>query len=116
VGVKQGDAMAPVLFLFLMQAFAKTLEDSWEEAEIKVPTFNYHRNRDNPIGRLVNQRSQSKGTLLLLNNLLYVDDGAFIFTNKSNMIKSGRNHIQTLCMLRAHHAHRKKPCTSPPNP
>ena len=88
VGVKQGDAMAPVLFLFLMQAFAETLEDSWEEAEIEVPTFNYHRNRDNPIGRLVNQRSQSKGTLLLLNNLLYVDDGAFIFTNKTDMIKA----------------------------
>ena len=88
VGVKQGDAMAPLLFLFLMQAFAETLVDSWEEADIEVPTFNYHRNRDNPIGRLVNQRSQSKGTLLRLNNLLYVDDGAFIFTNKANMIKA----------------------------
>ena len=27
VGVKQGDIMAPVLFLFLITAFAKTLED-----------------------------------------------------------------------------------------
>jgi hypothetical protein len=36
--------MAPVLFLFLMQAFAETLEDSWEEAEIEVPTYNYHPN------------------------------------------------------------------------
>eukprot|EP00978_Attheya_sp_CCMP212_P017788 scaffold47921_cov55-Attheya_sp.AAC.5 len=72
VGVKQGDAMAPVLFLFLMQAFAETLEDSWEEAEIEVPTYNYCPNRENPIGRLINQRTKSKGTLLLLNNLLYV--------------------------------------------
>jgi hypothetical protein len=88
VGVKQGDAMAPVLFLFLMQAFAETLEDSWEEADIEVPTYNYHPNRERPIGRLVNQRTKSKGTLLLLNNLLYVDDGAFIFTNKTDMIKA----------------------------
>ena len=29
VGVKQGDIMAPVLFLFLMMAFAETLEDKW---------------------------------------------------------------------------------------
>jgi hypothetical protein len=71
-----------------MQAFAETLEDSWEEAEIKVPTYNYHPNREKPIGRLINQRTKSKGTLLLLNNFLYVDDGVFIFTNKSDMIKA----------------------------
>ena len=29
VGVKQGDIMAPVLFMSLMMAFAKTLEDEW---------------------------------------------------------------------------------------
>ena len=39
VGVKQGDVMVPLLFLFLMQAFAETLEDSWEEADIEVPTY-----------------------------------------------------------------------------
>ena len=30
VGVRQGDNMAPVLFLFLMNAFADTLEAVWE--------------------------------------------------------------------------------------
>ena len=29
VGVKKGDIMATVLFLFLMTAFSKTLEDEW---------------------------------------------------------------------------------------
>ena len=29
VGVKQGDSMDPVLFLFLMMAFSETLEDKW---------------------------------------------------------------------------------------
>jgi hypothetical protein len=89
VGVKQGNAMAPVLFLFLIQAFAETLEEEWEEANIDIPTFNYHENRVKLIGRLVGQRSLSKGTLLLLNNLLYVDDGAFtIFTNRPDMEKA----------------------------
>jgi hypothetical protein len=31
VGVRQGDNMAPVLFLFLMTAFAETLEIVWAE-------------------------------------------------------------------------------------
>ena len=30
VGVRQGDNMAPVLFLFLMNAFAESLEAIWE--------------------------------------------------------------------------------------
>ncbi len=38
VGVRQGDNMAPVLFLFLMSAFAKTLENEWKNAHIKVCT------------------------------------------------------------------------------
>jgi hypothetical protein len=31
VGVQQGDSMAPVLFLFLMTAFAETLEIVWKQ-------------------------------------------------------------------------------------
>ncbi len=30
VGVHQGDKQAPVLFLFLMSAFAETLEAEWK--------------------------------------------------------------------------------------
>ncbi len=36
IGVRQGDNMAPVLFLFLMSAFAKTLEAEWKNAGIGV--------------------------------------------------------------------------------
>ncbi len=36
VGVQQGDNMAPVLFLFLMTAFAETLEIEWKHEKIKV--------------------------------------------------------------------------------
>jgi hypothetical protein len=38
VGVQQGDNMAPVLFLFLMTAFAETLELEWKRENIKVVT------------------------------------------------------------------------------
>ena len=38
VGVRQGDNMAPVLFLFLMSAFAETLKIEWKAAGIDVCT------------------------------------------------------------------------------
>jgi hypothetical protein len=38
VGVQQGDNMAPVLFLFLISAFAETLKAKWKHAGIKVCT------------------------------------------------------------------------------
>jgi hypothetical protein len=36
--VRQGDNMAPVLFLFLMSAFAETLKTEWKNAGIGVNT------------------------------------------------------------------------------
>ena len=36
VGVRQGDNMAPVLFLFLMTAFAKTLEIVWKDQDVPI--------------------------------------------------------------------------------
>ncbi|KAL7518281.1 hypothetical protein ACHAWF_000181, partial [Thalassiosira exigua] len=32
VGVRQGDNLSPVIFLFLMTAFAETLEEEWSAA------------------------------------------------------------------------------------
>ena len=33
IGVKQGDSVAPVLFLFIVMAFAKTLEKEWNRRD-----------------------------------------------------------------------------------
>jgi hypothetical protein len=38
VGVRQGDDMAPVLFLFLMSAFVETFKIEWKNAGIEVCT------------------------------------------------------------------------------
>ena len=39
VGVKQGDSMYPVLFLLLMMAFTKTLEDEWTDLGLSKAQF-----------------------------------------------------------------------------
>ena len=38
VGVRQGNNMAPVLFLFLMTAFTHTLKIVWKQQEIPIVT------------------------------------------------------------------------------
>ena len=35
VGVRQGDCMAPILFLFMVMSFSETLEKEWIKADLK---------------------------------------------------------------------------------
>jgi hypothetical protein len=91
VGVQQGDNMAPVLFLFLMSAFAKTLEIEWKNAGIDVCTVK------SVIGsELANGGGKLRGhlpkdylswslTAVEILQCLYVDDGAFIFTSRTDL-------------------------------
>jgi exonuclease III len=88
VGVKQGDNMAPVLFLFLMQAMAEVLEKEWSENDFDIPQFRHFEKMQG--GRLLGQDWRAKGKLLELYYLLYVDDGSFIFTNRRDMVKASR--------------------------
>ena len=39
VGVKQGDSVAPVLFLFIMMAFSETLEEEWLKNNLHMIEF-----------------------------------------------------------------------------
>ena len=71
--------MAPVLFLFMIVESAETLEISWKQLGHKMITFNTRTNSPIDRGSLTIQAPTtfSKGTLLELFNILYVDDGAF---------------------------------------
>ena len=44
LGVRQGDCMAPVFYLFMIMAFAETLEISWKQLGHKIITFNMRKN------------------------------------------------------------------------
>ena len=90
-GVRQGDNMAPVLFLFLMSAFAETLEIEWKAAGINVCTvwlvigcklaLGKGKNR----GHLPKEYMLRALTAVEIFQCLYVDDGAFIFSLQANM-------------------------------
>jgi len=93
VGVRQGDNMAPVLFLFLMSAFAETLEEEWKRHEIEVVTVGTTSSVDLEEGKGVikshapDQYKSKHLTAFEIIQCLYVDDGAFIFSSRSEMSK-----------------------------
>jgi hypothetical protein len=102
VGVKQGDAMAPVLFIVLMQAMAETLEDEWEAADIQSVDLRHFKDTDKHRGRMHGQAWNTKGTAFKINHILYVDDGMFVFETKRDMIKGAeilRKHMLRFGLL-----------------
>jgi hypothetical protein len=91
VDMQQGDNMAPVLFLFLMTAFAETLEIVWSEQDIPILSVMTASN-DN----LINQKicshtpamfTSKKLTVYKILQCLYIDDGAFPFGTKEDLKK-----------------------------
>jgi len=93
-GVKQGDVMAPILFLFLMLAFSETLEQEYEaEWDIKPIEFKYHANTTE--GQLKSQPLNVQALTVKLIQLLYVDDTFFPFASREDLVK-GANHIFNL--------------------
>jgi hypothetical protein len=89
-GIKQGDVMAPILFLFLMLAFSETLEEEYKEWGIKPIEFKYH--ADITKGQLKSQTLQCQELAFCIVQLLYVDDTFFPFATRDDLIQ-GTNRI-----------------------
>ena len=93
VGVRQGDNMAPVLFLFLMTAFAETLEVVWRENDINVVTVQSMSETDFESGKgaikshTPAQYMSPSLTAQEIFQCLYVDDGAFIFGSRDDLAR-----------------------------
>ena len=78
VGVRQGDCMAPVLFLFMIMVSAETLETEWIKEDLKMISLQQHTHSPRNVGKLTGHKKNKleQGTLLALFCALYVDDGA----------------------------------------
>jgi ribosome-binding ATPase YchF (GTP1/OBG family) len=96
VGVRQGDNMAPVLFLFLMSAAAEALEAKWRETGIAVLKVAHSRDNDLESGcvRRHTPRMYNSTRLIEIFQLLYVDNSAFPFPDR-NALTAGINLIHS---------------------
>ena len=56
VGVKQGDSVAPVLFLFIVMAFSKTLEKEWTLNGLTKAKFSRDNNSPLSDGQLISHQ------------------------------------------------------------
>ena len=85
--------MAPVLFLFLISAFAETLEAEWKQAGIEVCTVRSFvgpsliSGKGKLRGHLPKEYLAQDLTAVEILQCLYVDDGAFIFKSCADMTK-----------------------------
>ncbi len=91
VRVQQGGSMAPVLFLFLMTAFAETLEMEWKCENIKVVTVMTASDDLIQHGQLNSHTPKIfRSTFLSAYEIfqcLYIDNGAFPFNTQDSLSK-----------------------------
>jgi hypothetical protein len=91
IGFQQGNNMAPMLFVFLMQAFGETLEQKWKgEWGINSLQYRYLKQAKTIRGWLRAQASTTAGTVFKLMYLLYVNDGAFMFETEEEMVRGAK--------------------------
>ena len=81
--------MDPVLFLFMVMVFAKTLEKEWIKADLTMVSLRQHTHSPRNVGKLTGHKKNSfeQGTLLALFCVLYVDDGAFTFEDRDQLTR-----------------------------
>jgi hypothetical protein len=91
VGVRQGDNLSPVIFLLIMAAFSEILEAKWTQSNISKAKFHRGDLSDNA---LLNAQLTGHSTKLTSDsipfeiiNILYLDNGSFIFITRNDMVK-----------------------------
>jgi hypothetical protein len=88
VGVRQGDNMAPLLFLFLIQAFNESFAKQHPSAPDTAIEFRHHRTTATQRGRLIQQPNpaRTKGTPFQFDKSLFVDDTAYLYGTRAEML------------------------------
>ena len=89
IGVKQGDNMAPVLFLFYIQAAIEKMDRDWP---VDRPEFLFKMD-----STVTGRPYTAKGARFNFWTSLYADDGGFIFNSRSDL-KAGARTVY-ICLL-----------------
>jgi hypothetical protein len=96
VGVRQGDNMASVLFLFLMSVATETLEAKWCKTGIAILKVAHLRGNDLESGCIHGHTprmyNSTRLTAFEIFQLLYVNGGAFPFSD-CNALTAGINLV-----------------------
>jgi hypothetical protein len=84
VGVRQGDNVSSVNTLFLMSAFAETLEKEWKQSNLPEAIFKNVINTSK--GQLTGHQKGGarRGLDLIIHQILYIDDGAFFIETRED--------------------------------
>ncbi len=89
VEVCQGDNMVPALFLFLMIAFAETLQLVWKQMDIPILSVMTAADKNLANGKICSHSPQcsnkKKLTTYEILQCHYVDDGAFPFGTREDL-------------------------------
>jgi len=98
VGVRQGDNMAPVLFLFLMAAVSDLIDQAWDREGIEKVEFRRPSDEDIHTGQLIRhtvRKDKTTGEVIVndqhisfkVNATIYVDDMALPFTTRVQVMR-----------------------------
>jgi Reverse transcriptase (RNA-dependent DNA polymerase) len=83
-GVKQGDPLAPILFLFAIQAALEPIDKQWP---VRKPALEW-----SPLGGHLSARVTRKSLVALtFNRPLFADDTAFVFLSQEELVKGSKH-------------------------
>lgn len=81
--VRQGDAVAIVLFIVVMQAMGKTLMLLWKQSQVVTPEFRFHKEAKACHDKMKGQNFNIKETTINVFISLYIGcTGSFLFELK----------------------------------
>ena len=88
VGVRQGDNLSPVIFLFIMSAFLEILDKKWTAAGISKVEAKHTPLNELANGQLTGHKNPSKkrGSTTQVTQTLFLDDSGFPFNTREEAI------------------------------
>jgi hypothetical protein len=89
-GVKQGDNLGPILFIFVMQAVASTLNPKWRFDQPSFKEYGILNNDGVPQNQLCATSPLKEGNPFTFWKSFYVDDTAFILLNRRDLTEASK--------------------------